>query len=83
MYSGIFNQSRLGDWYVDMDMYWGMIQRAVFESLAAFYPGMQVLLGELMSLLRTANSFAKLRLSYQNGLTFYYGMRKLKALPIY
>jgi len=61
MYSGIFNMSRLGDWYVDVDMTTGHIQRSAFESLAAFYPGMQVLLGELMSSSRTTNSFASVR----------------------
>jgi len=39
----------------------GTVQRTLFESLAAFYPGMQVLLGEFMSSSRTANSYASVR----------------------
>ena len=61
MYSGIFNKARFGDWYVDVNMNGGTVQRTLFESLAAFYPGMQVLLGEFMSSSRTANSYASVR----------------------
>lgn len=48
VYSGVHDNSRLGDWYVDVDLNLGLSGhvRQVFESLMAFYPGLQVLLGE-------------------------------------
>jgi hypothetical protein len=64
-YGGVHNGSRLGEWYVDTDMSLGIQQggggRRVFESLMAFYPGMQVLLGELAPASRTLNSFLIVR----------------------
>ena len=47
-FSGIHKNARLGDWYPDVPMTEGLNQpNSVFESLASFYPGMQILLGEL------------------------------------
>lgn len=43
-YQGIHDHSRTGEWYVDTDMSTGSHNgnsRRVFESLAAFYPGLQ------------------------------------------
>ncbi|KAL3769360.1 hypothetical protein ACHAWO_001557 [Cyclotella atomus] len=62
-YAGVWQNSRIGDWYVDVDMNRGL-QGAVkqtFESLMAFYPGMQVLLGELPAATKTLNSFFLVR----------------------
>ena len=60
-YGGIHNESRMGEWYVDVDVNRGVSSgggsRKVFEALMAFYPGMQVLLGELTPAARTLNSF--------------------------
>jgi ER degradation enhancer, mannosidase alpha-like 2 len=59
-YGGVFNESRLGEWYADVDLNSGVSSgngRRVFESLAAFYPGLQVLLGEITPAARTLNSF--------------------------
>lgn len=43
-YQGVSDHSRTGEWYVDTDMSTGVhngSSRRVFESLAAFYPGLQ------------------------------------------
>eukprot|EP00531_Pseudo-nitzschia_arenysensis_P016724 CAMPEP_0116146756 /NCGR_PEP_ID=MMETSP0329-20121206/17339_1 /TAXON_ID=697910 /ORGANISM="Pseudo-nitzschia arenysensis, Strain B593" /LENGTH=1537 /DNA_ID=CAMNT_0003642535 /DNA_START=311 /DNA_END=4924 /DNA_ORIENTATION=- len=64
-YGGVHNETKVGDWYGDVDMRRGKKQkgapRRVFESLMAFYPGMQVLLGELAPAARTLNSFFLVR----------------------
>lgn len=64
-YGGIFNESRSGEWYGDVEYHRGqsigMSVRRVFESLMAFYPGMQVLLGELTPAARSLNSFFLVR----------------------
>eukprot|EP00957_Ditylum_brightwellii_P096635 7360068-Ditylum_brightwellii.AAC.1 len=41
-YDGVHSNSRLGDWYTDVDMFRGLkgsFNKEVFESLMAFYPG--------------------------------------------
>jgi hypothetical protein len=66
-YSGIFHDSRLGEWYLDVDMKIGKRHfpkghmKKVFESLMAFYPGMQTLLGEMVPAARSMNSFFMVR----------------------
>jgi mannosidase alpha-like ER degradation enhancer 2 len=61
-YSGIYLNARIGDWYPDVIMNDGLANpQAVFESLAAFYPGMQVLLGEINPAARSANAFTLIR----------------------
>ena len=44
VYSGVHDHSRQDEWYVDVDMSQGLQGhvRQVFESLMAFYPGLQV-----------------------------------------
>jgi len=63
VYSGIHDNSRLGEWYVDVDMGHGLRGnvRQIFESLMAFYPGMQILLGEVAPSAKTLNSFFLVR----------------------
>jgi ER degradation enhancer, mannosidase alpha-like 2 len=64
-YSGVYEQSRLGEWYADVDMRAGAASsgasRRVFEALMAFYPGLQVLLGDIAPAARTLNSFFLVR----------------------
>ncbi len=64
-YGGLHNETRVGDWYGDVEMRRGSRQkgapRKVFEALMAFYPGMQVLLGEITPAARTLNSFFLVR----------------------
>jgi len=63
VYSGVHDNSRLGEWYVDVDLNHGLSGhvRQVFESLMAFYPGLQVLVGELAPSAATLNSFFLVR----------------------
>ncbi|KAL3922323.1 MAG: hypothetical protein SGILL_002266, partial [Bacillariaceae sp.] len=64
-YEGVHTESRLGEWYADVDMSRGVSfgggSRRVFEALMAFYPGLQVLLGEITPAARTLNSFFLVR----------------------
>ncbi|KAL3782540.1 hypothetical protein HJC23_005214 [Cyclotella cryptica] len=62
-YAGVWKNSRLGDWYVDVDMGRGLHGhvRQVFESLMAFYPGMQILLGELAPAAKSLGTFFLVR----------------------
>ncbi|KAL3928785.1 MAG: hypothetical protein SGBAC_012495 [Bacillariaceae sp.] len=64
-YGGVHNESRLGDWYADVDLTRGLstngVSRRIFEALMAFYPGMQVLLGEILPAARSLNSFFLIR----------------------
>lgn len=62
-YAGVHDNSRLGEWYVDVDIGHGLSGhvRQVFESLMAFYPGLQVLLGEVAPSAKSLNSFFLVR----------------------
>eukprot|EP00557_Chaetoceros_sp_GSL56_P003274 CAMPEP_0176498846 /NCGR_PEP_ID=MMETSP0200_2-20121128/12573_1 /TAXON_ID=947934 /ORGANISM="Chaetoceros sp., Strain GSL56" /LENGTH=1279 /DNA_ID=CAMNT_0017897149 /DNA_START=211 /DNA_END=4050 /DNA_ORIENTATION=+ len=61
-YNGIYFHDKLGDWYPDVAMKDGLLHpHYVFESLAAFYPGMQVLLGEINPAARSTNAFTAVR----------------------
>ncbi|CAM9400427.1 unnamed protein product, partial [Chrysoparadoxa australica] len=48
---------RLGDWYADVELQTAKVRRQVFESLTAFWPGMQTLIGDLQLSSRTLNAF--------------------------
>jgi mannosidase alpha-like ER degradation enhancer 2 len=64
-YSGVFTYGREGEWYPDVDMNTNHQhrhhQRRVLESLMAFYPGMQVLLGEVSPASKSTNAFFLVR----------------------
>jgi mannosidase alpha-like ER degradation enhancer 2 len=62
-YSGVFRHLRVGEWYVDADMNRaaGGGARHVLESLMAFYPGLQTLLGELVPAAQSLNSMFLVR----------------------
>lgn len=60
-YSGVWRHSRAGDWYMDGDMNRPSHNKAVFESLMAFFPGLQVLLGEVVPAARSLNAFFLVR----------------------
>ena len=59
LYAGIFVELRRGDWYVDSDMNAGarVAGRKVLESLMAFFPGLQILVGEHAPAARSLNAF--------------------------
>lgn len=60
-YGGVHDSAKWNEWYADIDMTSGNHLRLVFESLMAFYPGMQVLLGEVMPASKSLNSFFLVR----------------------
>lgn len=60
-YGGVHDSARWNEWYADIDMTSGTHLRLVFESLMAFYPGMQVLLGEVIPASKSLNSFFLVR----------------------
>jgi mannosidase alpha-like ER degradation enhancer 2 len=84
-YNGVYNGTRTGEWYADVDMHLGTkngASRRVFESLQAFYPGMQVLVGEVGPAARSLNSFFLVR-EYLGFLPerFNYGSWKVDGGP--
>ena len=66
-YAGVFHDTRLGEWYADVDMRNGLqnwpkgMAKRVLESLMAFYPGLQTLMGEFVPAARSMNSFFMVR----------------------
>eukprot|EP00977_Amphora_coffeiformis_P023480 scaffold13461_cov166-Amphora_coffeaeformis.AAC.2 len=61
MYQGVYEHMRRGDWYADTDSQVPSGGRSVLESLMAFYPGLQVWLGELGPAARSLNAFFLVR----------------------
>lgn len=47
---------RQGDWHADVDMFSGKPRRTHFENLQAFWPGVQVLAGDLTLAARSLNA---------------------------
>lgn len=85
VYNGVYNGTRTGEWYADVDMTLGArngASRRVFESLQAFYPGMQALIGELGPAAKSLNSFFLVR-EYLGFLPerFNYGSWKVDGGP--
>lgn len=62
-YDAVCTQNRMGHWYADVEMNGGRERgsRLVFESLMAFWPGLQVLAGELPSACQSADAFSIVR----------------------
>ena len=56
-YSQVDAYARQGDWFADVDMHGGKARRQHFENLQAFYPGLQVLAGDLELASRSLNAF--------------------------
>jgi len=56
-YSAIDATTRQGDWFADVDMHGGKPRRQHFENLQAFWPGLQVLSGDLELASRSLNAF--------------------------
>ena len=62
IYQGVHQHLRRGDWYADADYRSpSATGRAVLESLMAFYPGLQIWLGELGPAARSLNAFHLVR----------------------
>jgi mannosidase alpha-like ER degradation enhancer 2 len=63
-YAGVYNHSRLGEWYANVDMNVGSHRgqsQKLLESLMAFWPGMQSLLGEFAPAAHVLNSMMMVR----------------------
>ena len=56
-YARIGDHVRQGDWYADVDMFGGKLRRQHFENLQAFWPGVQVLAGDVALAARSLNAF--------------------------
>ena len=57
-YSRIGEHVRQGDWYADVDMFGGKPRRQHFENLQAFWPGVQILAGDVALASRSLNARA-------------------------
>ncbi|XP_029291095.1 ER degradation-enhancing alpha-mannosidase-like protein 2 [Cottoperca gobio] len=53
----IQNYTRFDDWYLWVQMHKGTVSMPVFQSLEAFWPGLQSLLGNLDSAVRTFQNY--------------------------
>lgn len=60
-YRGVIRHLKTGDFYSDVDMTFPQSKKQVMESLQGFWPGVQVLLGELVPAARTLNSYFLVR----------------------
>mmetsp|Transcript_38000 Transcript_38000/g.50045 ORF Transcript_38000/g.50045 Transcript_38000/m.50045 type:complete len:1155 (-) Transcript_38000:35-3499(-) len=58
-YGAIERYNRVGDWYNDVDMNTGAVRRRRFENLMAFWPGMQLLVGDINPATKTLNAMYK------------------------
>jgi len=56
-YEAIMTHLKNGPWYVDVDMYQGAVVWPLFNSLQAFWPGLQVLYGDIEEASNTAIAF--------------------------
>lgn len=61
IYQGVYKHMKRGDWYGDTDYQTPASKRSVLESLMAFYPGLQIWLGELSPAARSLNAFFLVR----------------------
>ncbi|CAH0522753.1 unnamed protein product [Peronospora belbahrii] len=67
VYPSVLAHNRHGDWYADVSMHTGCLnglKRIVFESLAAFWPGVQVAVGDLNGAAESMNSFYRVWRDY-------------------
>ncbi|KAK1947013.1 Alpha-mannosidase I MNS4 [Phytophthora citrophthora] len=69
VYPAVLAHNKHGDWYTDVSMYSGCHHHSgssavVFESLASFWPGMQVSAGDLKSAAQSMNAFYRVWRDY-------------------
>eukprot|EP00808_Paulinella_micropora_P000057 g64187.t1 len=57
---------RIEDWYVEADMHTGKLTHMIFNSLQAFWPGLQVMAGDIGAAELTFRRFASLWLKYRS-----------------
>jgi mannosidase alpha-like ER degradation enhancer 2 len=59
-YTGIMKYIRRGVWYLDVNMHSGAVSWMVYSSLASFWPGVQVLVGDIEAAVQTQYSIHSL-----------------------
>jgi mannosidase alpha-like ER degradation enhancer 2 len=59
-YAGIMKYIRRGVWYLDVNMHSGAVSWMVYSSLASFWPGVQVLVGDIEAAVETQYSIHSL-----------------------
>ncbi|GMF12258.1 unnamed protein product [Phytophthora lilii] len=69
VYPAVLAHNKHGDWYTDVSMYTGCHHHSgssavVFESLASFWPGMQVAAGDLSTAAKSMNAFYRVWRDY-------------------
>ncbi|GMF37668.1 unnamed protein product [Phytophthora fragariaefolia] len=69
VYPAVLAHNKHGDWYTDVSMYTGCHHHSgssavVFESLAAFWPGMQIAAGDLSVAAESMNAFYRVWRDY-------------------
>ncbi|KAE8899330.1 Alpha-mannosidase I [Phytophthora fragariae] len=69
VYPAVLAHNKHGDWYTDVSMYTGCHHHSgssavVFESLAAFWPGMQIAAGDLKPAAESMNAFYRVWRDY-------------------
>lgn len=56
-YQAVMKHQHKEQWYVDVNIFSGAVVQTVFNSLSAFWPGLQAMLGEVDEASRTLSSF--------------------------
>ncbi|XP_072412404.1 ER degradation-enhancing alpha-mannosidase-like protein 2 [Chiloscyllium punctatum] len=69
----IKNYTKFDDWYVWVQMYKGTISMPVFQSLEAFWPGLQSLIGDINNAMKTFHNYYQVWKQY-GGLPEFYSI---------
>ncbi|XP_041059692.1 ER degradation-enhancing alpha-mannosidase-like protein 2 [Carcharodon carcharias] len=69
----IKNYTKFEDWYVWVQMYKGTISMPVFQSLDAFWPGLQSLIGDISNAMKTFHNYYQVWKQY-GGLPEFYSI---------
>ncbi|XP_038659558.1 ER degradation-enhancing alpha-mannosidase-like protein 2 isoform X3 [Scyliorhinus canicula] len=75
----IKNYTKFEDWYVWVQMYKGTISMPVFQSLEAFWPGLQSLIGDINSAMKTFHNYYQVWKQY-GGLPEFYSIPQGSAV---
>uniref|UniRef100_UPI00398EA8A1 ER degradation-enhancing alpha-mannosidase-like protein 2 n=1 Tax=Pristiophorus japonicus TaxID=55135 RepID=UPI00398EA8A1 len=69
----IKNYTKFDDWYVWVQMYKGTVSMPVFQSLEAFWPGLQSLIGDINNAMKTFHNYYQVWKQY-GGLPEFYSI---------
>ncbi|XP_051887218.1 LOW QUALITY PROTEIN: ER degradation-enhancing alpha-mannosidase-like protein 2 [Pristis pectinata] len=69
----IKNYTKFDDWYVWVQMYKGTVSMPVFQSLEAFWPGLQSLIGDINNAVKTFHNYYQVWKQY-GGLPEFYSI---------